>query len=378
MKKALIISCNDNYDYDTRTKYVCDFLEKSGYQVKFLVSDFDHRNKRVYKAERNSDIYYIHVLPYKKNLSVKRILSHIKFANGVKGFVDKNTFDLVYHCAPPNWTIKELSKCKKNNDFRLITEIGDMWPETMPVGGMLKKGLGLPFKFWSSLRDKHLYNSDVIIAECDLFNELLRKKSHVNKIETVYFCKPYLGGVDNAWYNLPQKIVLGYLGSINNIIDIDIIKNIIHNIVPNRPVEFHIVGDGEKRQEMISEIKDIGAEVIFHGMVFDDDKKQQIFGQCHFALNVMKPEVCVGMTMKSLDYFSFGVPMINNIGGDIEKIVEEENAGFNITSDNISEITNKMLAMSENDYLNIRKHIRDSHVKYFSVSSFNDKFSTLI
>lgn len=378
MKKALIISCNDNYDYNTRTKYVCDFLEKSGHKVKFLVADFDHRNKRVYKAEHNGDICYIHVLPYKKNLSVARILSHIQFANGVKKFVAKNHFNLVYHCAPPNWTIKELSKCKNNKDFRLITEIGDMWPETMPVGGMLKKVLGLPFKFWSNLRDKHLYNSDVIIAECDLFNELLRKKSHANKIETMYFCKPYLGGMDNTWYHLSQKIVLGYLGSINNIIDIDIIKDLIHNIALHRPVVLHIVGDGEKRQEMISAVKDSCEEVIFHGMVFDDDEKQYIFAQCHFALNVMKSEVCVGMTMKSLDYFSFGIPLINNIGGDIEKIVEGENVGFNINSDNICDIANKMIIMSDDDYLNMRKHVHDSHVKHFSVSSFNNKFSTLI
>ena len=45
----------------------------------------------------------------------------------------------------------------------------------------------------------------------------------------------------------------------------------------------------------------------------------KIINQCHYALNIMKKDVCVGMTMKSLDYFSFGIPIVNNIEGDIKK-----------------------------------------------------------
>ena len=87
MKKAAIISCNDNYDYDTRTKYVYDFLHTRGYAVTFLVSDFDHRNKKRYKANRVDNIEYIHVRAYKKNLSLSRILSHFDFAKGIKKYL---------------------------------------------------------------------------------------------------------------------------------------------------------------------------------------------------------------------------------------------------------------------------------------------------
>ena len=64
MKTAAIISCNDNYDYDTRTKYVRNYLEAKGYNVTFVVADFDHRNKKKYKADHTDTIKYIKVPTY--------------------------------------------------------------------------------------------------------------------------------------------------------------------------------------------------------------------------------------------------------------------------------------------------------------------------
>ena len=134
---AAIISCNDNYDYETRTKYVSKFLQNKGYRVVFIVADFDHRNKSRYTVKRNDNIVYIRVKEYTKNISVARIMSHIEFAKKVKEHLENNNYDLIYHCAPPNVTIKAVAKIKKQQNFKLITEIGDMWPETMPVPCLL-------------------------------------------------------------------------------------------------------------------------------------------------------------------------------------------------------------------------------------------------
>lgn len=378
MKKALIISCNDSYDYDTRTKYVCDFLKINGYQVKFLVADFDHRKKTAYWATREDDITYIPVRPYMRNLSLDRILSHIQFAKGVRKYIECNEADLVYHCAPPNATIKVLADVKKKKAFKLITEIGDVWPETMPVGNSLKMLAAFPFKIWSNLRDKNLYNSDLVIAECDLFNALLREKSGAENIRTIYFCKPFLGTGDVVPSAISDGVVLSYLGSINNIVDIKIIGMLIQALSTKRKTVLHIIGDGERRQEMIDNARENGGEVCFHGMIFDDAEKQAILGQSHFALNVMKQQVCVGMTMKSLDYFSYGIPMINNIGGDIKKIVDEEQIGYNVNFQTVEHIASEILELTEEDYSTLRMRVCMSHSNYFSVNRFNKALAEII
>jgi hypothetical protein len=75
MKKAVIVSCFDNYNYDVRTKYVQKMFEYRGYDVIIMAADFDHRKKEKYVNTR-SDLALIHVPAYKKNMSVKRMYSH--------------------------------------------------------------------------------------------------------------------------------------------------------------------------------------------------------------------------------------------------------------------------------------------------------------
>lgn len=378
MKKAAIVSCNDNYDYETRTKYVKNYLNEKGFNVVFVIADFDHRNKKDYAANRTDNFEYIHVKKYKKNISINRILSHIQFAKKTKEFLLKNKFDLVYHCAPPNYTIKELSKLKTLHSYFLITEIGDMWPETMPLSKLYKKVLCLPFSIWKNLRDKYLFNSDVVIAECDLFNQQLRNNTGLTNINTVYFCKKSNCIPFNDFLIDDKKISLIYLGSVNNIIDFDIIAKLVRKIANRKDVEIHIIGDGEKKDEMIAMIEHSGGKTVFHGQIYDDELKRDIFSKCQYALNIMKTEVYVGMTMKSLDYFSFGIPLINNIGADIGRIVETEKIGLNITYENCEEVAANIINMSKEEYLILRYNVQKTHEKYFSIKEFYNKLDGVL
>lgn len=378
MPKALIITCNDSYDYGTRTRFVEQVLKEKGYLVEHLLSDFDHRSKKRYTAKHEGNIHYIHVPTYSKNISFRRIWSHFCFGKKVKKYVLNSEYDLIYHCAPPNYTIKELSWCKSKKSFSLITEVGDMWPESIPVGNTLKKILSIPFEVWSSLRDRYLFNSDIVISECDLFRETIQRKTGISNIQTLYFCKDYTGDNRTITYSLGHEIVLCYLGSINNIIDIEMIGKIIKTLKKNIPVKLHIIGDGENRQYLIETAEQNGANVVFHGSIYDEDKKKEIFDQCHYALNIMKSEVFVGMTMKSLDYFSAGLPMINNIGGDIWKMVDEEKVGYNINWSSVDKSVDSIIKTVDNEYRQIRENVRITHQKHFSIQHFEEQLNKYV
>jgi hypothetical protein len=43
----------------------------------------------------------------------------------------------------------------------------------------------------------------------------------------------------------------------------------------------------------------------------------------------MKPGVCVGLTMKSIEYLSHSLPLINNIRGDTAQLVRDLKIGVN-------------------------------------------------
>lgn len=327
----IIINCFDTYEH--RVDLLFENFTEAGHTVAVLTSDYQH----IQKTKRNIDkcgYHFFAATPYKKNISLQRVCSHIKLSKNIFDYVEKhiNTIDLLWVFVPPNIFVKAAADIKrKNKNIKLILDLIDLWPESMPINGV--KNI-FPFKYWKDLRDRHLKIADFIVTECNLYRLILKKSLNQTKVETLYLARPLEKHISEL--NLPDReIALCYLGSINNIIDIDCIEDIIKKCQEYKPVVFHIIGDGENKIKLVSKIKNTGAKVIDHGIIYDRNKKQQIFDTCHYGLNIMKKSVCVGLTMKSIDYLEFGLPIINNIHGDTWDAVEVYNIGMNYTGKGI-------------------------------------------
>ena len=76
MKRVVVISGTNHYE--ERAKSVIEEYQKE-HEVIYLTSDFDHVTKQRYKIGLPF-AKQLHVLGYKKNISVSRILSHIIFS----------------------------------------------------------------------------------------------------------------------------------------------------------------------------------------------------------------------------------------------------------------------------------------------------------
>ena len=140
------------------------------------------------------------------------------------------------------------------------------------------------------------------------------------------------------------------------------ICELIRNLSQQTKVRFHIIGSGERTQELITRAEDAGADVIFHGAVYDPARKQQILDKCHFGLNIMKSSVCVGLTMKSVDYFRHGIPVINNIPADTRSLVMTQDVGVQLDRDCVG----KILSMSLENHLQMRKNVNHVFDRFFT------------
>ena len=325
MKKAVCISCTQHYH--ERTKYILNSLQEQGYECVYLTSDFNHMKKERYTADA-PDAMQIPTRAYKKNISLARILSHMKFARDAIRLAAKMQPDLLYVEIPPNSLCREAAKFKrKHRDVKLIFDIFDLWPETFP-SGRAKKLLAPMFSLWAAFRDRHLGAADFVTTECDLFRDMLELPEDTSA--TVHLCAEPLSIPAIAPDLREDRLELCYLGAINNVIDIPSICTLIRELTKHKPVVLHIIGKGERQQEFIDAAKAAGADVEFYGPVYDDGEKQAIMARCHFGLNMMKSSVCVGLTMKSVDYFRFGLPIINNIPADTRELVLQRNVGYQI------------------------------------------------
>ena len=169
-----------------------------------------------------------------------------------------------------------------------------------------------------------------------------------------------------------------YLGSINNIIDCDLIVNLLCELNKRKDCCLEIIGDGENRELLIRKCMDKGVNVNFHGVIFNDSDKWNIVKKCHFALNVMKQNVFVGMTMKSLEYFYFGLPLLNTIQGDTQKMVNEAKCGINIERFNIEGTVDKIMKVDVQNWKEMCINSRNMYLKYFDTNIVISQLSNFI
>lgn len=361
--KVVIVNCFETYEI--RVKNVLDFFKQNGNQVTVIQSDFMHiKKERI--TDRKKDYVYIHAKQYKKNFSFSRLYSHWKFSKDSLNVIKEFKPDLLYVLIPPNSLTKYIAKYKKNNNnVKLIFDVIDLWPETMPISRI--KNL-FPFIFWKRLREEYINYADFVITECNLYHEYLNVDE--KKIQTIYFAKEK-PKVESKINLSNDKIVLCYLGSINNIIDIDCICSLIKKISSIKSVVLKIIGDGERKKDLINNVITLGAEVIDYGKIYDEKKKQEIFDTCHYGLNIYKDSTVIGLTMKSIDYFVAGLPIINNIGSDTYEIIKNYGCGINIQDENVIE---KIILYN----LDSRIKMQQMYDDLFSKSNYKDAIISIL
>ena len=333
--KYIIINSSTNFEY--RVDLIYEYLAAKGDEITVLASDFIHSEKKK-RTEARHPYELINTITYKRNLSFRRLLSHYDFSRKAYKRIREEKADVLYLMIPQNSNAKIGKWYKKRHpDTKIVMDIVDMWPESLPI----KYTDRWPFTIWADIRNKNLKYADVIVTECDYYQEKLKKWLQGKKTVTIPWLKRY-----RAWNSKfedndenkqaseqktekKDKISLCYLGAVNNIIDIDKICELIRKIREKLPVELRIIGIGERKEEFKRAAESAGAKVTDHGPIYDEDKKQEIMDECDFGLNIMKDTVCVGLSMKSIDYMAAGLPIINNLPGDIDKIVENYGIGFN-------------------------------------------------
>ena len=361
-KTAYFISSTNHYNVRTG-KFVNDYVKK-GYDVIYVTSDFDHMTKKRYCFNEYKNSKQLHVISYKKNLSISRILSHLMFSYKTFYMLLACKPELVYVEVPNNSLVKSSAKYKKINNAEIVVDVFDMWPESMPVKtkNMI---VNWGFDIWRNFRNKNLKFADQIWIECDYYRELLSAQKINLPMETKYL------KLKNAETSIEMKVSeeeidLCYLGSINNIIDISLIEKIVSEFAKNKRTRIHIIGDGERKDEFLEILKQNSIEIIDHGKVYEIDKLQEIFDQCWFGINVLREDLAIGITMKSISYFRGGLPIINTVQGDTSRFVEECNIGINVDRHDVKSCVLRILNITKDDLACMKNNTRNLFEQKFA------------
>lgn len=348
-KNIVIISNFYKETLNSRGYIVYKYFKEAGYTVKVICSDFSHANKNKEIYSSNKDLIIIKTKIYKNNLSLKRIYSHIIFALEALKILKKIESNLVYLILPPNILGFLISKYTKKNKIRLISDIIDLWPEALPIPTKIKKILDMNINiFWKFLRNETLKKSDCIITESNYFYKKM-ELSKYNNSKVIYLKKILLE--EKKIFKIEknkEEIRIGYLGNIGLIYDFEGLIEILKQLSKIKDVFLEIIGTGERQEFLLRELQNNKINYKFHGVLFNEEKKREILEKCHFGFNGYKKNTEVALSYKTIDYFSYGLPIINSAKGDTWEMIEQYKLGINYSDINLELIKKITEYKSEN------------------------------
>ena len=363
--KVLIVS---NFHEDvsiSRSNMAFNYFLKRGYVPTVLYSNFSHSLKKFRKFD-NEKFISLSTFSYSSSLSLNRIISYLIFSYKFFKFLGKNSFDIVYVNLPPN-SIGLSVLLRKSRYSKLIVDIIDLWPESFPNNNNIvtKIILYLAGILPKIIRQKTIDYSDFCIVESELFYNKLslqnKKNTKVIHIKKFQSEKPF-------FKNLSKEMTIIYLGNIGNIYDFESLFSIIKGVQNNRKIKLHILGLGPLSEWLFENLKSKKINYRYHGSSFNETLKKEIISKCWFGFNGYKDNTEVALSYKSVDYLSYGVPLLNSAKEDTKRLVENENIGYNFDSRSLESIIVELSKIGINEVLEMKKN---------SYKVFEDKFSGL-
>jgi hypothetical protein len=376
MKKVLIVSCFIDKIENARPYLAYKFF-RNNYNTKLVYSEFSHTFKKYIKYE-DKNFIPVKPLSYKRNISFSRILSHIIFALKIKGIIKKEKPDLIYVTIPPNVAAYSVIKIAgENKKTKVIIDIVDIWPETLPIPIVCKRYFNFFVGwFWKYLRNYALKRADYIVCQSNYFKQKLALKG--NNVQVIHLAKiiKYYGKpiADVAF----RKVIkIAYLGSMNTITDFDTLLKLSKALCLNN-IEIILIGHGERKDWLLSALKGSNIKYTYFGKIFEEEKKKEILSKCDFAFNGYKSNTEVALSYKSIDYLSYGLPLINSAKNDTWNFVEKYKIGFNYNKNTVDQLIENLKTLNCTELEKMKKNAYQCFLENFTWDKYEAQMSGIV
>lgn len=315
-------------------------------KVDIVTTSFDHQTK-VGKAQfQFTDgrvVYYLPTFSYRKNFSLSRFFSHFCFSFRVWFFylLHKDKYDVVYCTLPLNLTalLVFIISSKKVK----ILDVVDIWPDVLPFPSIFKNIFFPLFTIWRWTYIFSIRSCDVLLTVSDRFmsDSIPYFRYQKSNAKRFYIGSKRLSLRSEKSYGLPTIV---YVGNIGYLYDFETL--LMSMEACQSRLRFSIVGDGNRKDWLLSELERRGIEYHYYGVVYDDDKLGDILSKCDIGFNGYR-NTSAAFSYKANTYFAARLPILNSMGGDLRDLVSECGLGFNYMAGDVDSLTgciNKLLS----------------------------------
>lgn len=320
-------------------------------KVTLITSNFNHNNKshnrsRYYTVSDSFDIICLQELGYKKNISIKRFISHLCFTLNFFNFFlnnrEKFRSSTILAAYPLVFPVFLLSIFKSRYKYKLVVDINDVWPQAF--GHLLPKQFR--FVLNSSLFNfisHYVYKkSDVIVSVSNTYLDYAIKSNPFAINYVLYlgsenlFSHMYLD--DSSFIN--EEVHFSYIGALGTSYDLETCIRAFNslNIYNNKRIYFHIFGDGPTKNYLEKISKD---NIIFHGFL-EYSKMLKLVRKTNFLVNPIKDGASQSVTNKISDYILLQKPIISSqFSAEVQSFFNHQSY-YQYTSGDVNDFTLKV------------------------------------
>jgi len=355
-QRVILISLfGEIYNLNSR---VYKIFKAFGANTTFITPDFNHAEKK-YKGKVRNEInplinsVYLPVPKYSKNLSIKRLFSHIVFAFKLSIYLrNLKERPLMVICLMPTSSAAFVAGryCKKKSIFYVVDVI-DAWPDSLVPLTKHTRLINLLVFLWKYLTKKAYRLADYISGESRTYAYSAHK---INP--NVPWSFTYLGVdisetkklIENSKLILSfsqKEIKLCYGGSLGNSYDFENILQAL-KFIQDKGIKYkmYFVGDGEKRNEIEQFAKHHRLKIEVTGRLDYADYLYYL-SRCDIGFNSFVNETKVVHSYKFNDYCACRLFVFNNLTGETSEMIEKYDIGINY---NHFDLSKKLLDVCEN------------------------------
>src|SRR6266702_2308825 len=330
-----------------RPRFVGSVLAKM-MAVDVVTSDFDHTQKCVREhrqCEPFEHVIYLRTRPYSTNVSVARLVSHLLFAISAAEYFRRNRakYGVVYATAPLSvlaWMAFSLSGKKTK-----IIDVVDIWPDVLPFPALAKRALAPVFWVWKWLFKSAVAKADVVLAVSDTFtNEAVTYTNGAAKVKRFYIGHGRL----HSEVEKQTTFTIAYVGNIGRLYDFETLLDVLSEDELREHVQLFVIGVGDREKWLIGERDRRQIRYRFFGAVFEAAHLADILRSCHPGFNGYI-NTTASFSYKATTYFAAGLPVINSMTGDLNRLVVEHGLGENYQGGDRLQLKDCLLRLHHSD-----------------------------
>lgn len=367
--KDIVIIANFGTDFSSNSNSRFPFIGKelaNEHQVEIITSDFSHgrkAHKELLDVELPFKVTFLHEPGYKKNVSVRRFMSHYAWGKAVAKYLKKRKRPDVIYCAIPSLTASLVAAkyCEKN-DVKFIVDVQDLWPEAFKMVlnvPAVSDLMFLPFQ----LRANAIYKrADAVVAVSQTYVDRVLAVNKKCTVGHAVFLGTKLETFDQGAQNEPlmrkpeNEIWIGYCGSLSVSYDIPTVIRAIQKLQSKglQNLKLIVMGAGAHKEQFEACAKENEVDAVFTGRLPYADMCAQV-KQCDIVVNPIKGKSAASIINKHGDYAASGLPVVNTQDSpEYRKLVDTYQMGFNCNNGDADDMAEKLERLIQDESLRLQ------------------------